>query len=263
METVLGVQFAPLKGLRPAHFGLFWKSLPGEWPGLIDAPAIEPQFEEFTETTAWKPSGIQLKLAKVPDLRLQIKNTTEDRMIQVQNDRFHYNWLLRPSGGTYPRYDDTIRPEFFRVFHEFEKFLEGEGFGAVSVNQWEITYVNHLPRGSVWKSSQEWPEVLPGLLGRIDPATSLCFEACEGEWHFQIPEQRGRLHLAVQRGRENRPDGDDLLILKLTARGPVLGSSLESGLDCGHQAIIDGFLAVTSEAAKAYWRPLHADNYAS
>jgi len=66
-------------------------------------------------------------------------------MVQLQNGRFHYNWLGN-SGEEYPRYR-IVKPEFEALYAEFKQFLSDEGLGMPTENQWEITYLNQIPQG--------------------------------------------------------------------------------------------------------------------
>ena len=103
VETILGVQFEAFPGLSNAHLGAFWTTLDTEeWGSVADAPALQSQFEQFSESARWS-KGLQIQLSQLPQCRLQIKNKTADRMIQVQNGRVHFNWLGE-SGGGYPHY---------------------------------------------------------------------------------------------------------------------------------------------------------------
>lgn len=107
VETVLGVQFDRLPGFKNGHLGAFWKSLDAdEWPVVQDVPPLSPQFERFDKSANWA-QGIQLQLTQDPACRLQIKNKDGDRMIQLQNNRLHFNWLGE-GGGRYPRYDRVV-----------------------------------------------------------------------------------------------------------------------------------------------------------
>jgi hypothetical protein len=66
VETILGVQFKPLRGLQNAHLGAFWKTLGDEWPTVADAPPLEPQFERFDAGGMW-PDGRSVETYPKPD----------------------------------------------------------------------------------------------------------------------------------------------------------------------------------------------------
>jgi uncharacterized protein (TIGR04255 family) len=265
VETVLGVQFEPLSNFRNAHLGVFWSFLNGEhvrstlgrdWPHSIDAPQLDPQHERFGGDKPWRRLGFELKVSQDPSARIQIQDAGRNRMIQLQNGRLHYNWLGHKGGG-YPRYHE-IRPEFDGVFKQFERFVTDHKLGELRPNQWEVTYVNHMPRGTVWKEPGDWQDVFRQLPSVIDCPESVALESCAGEWHFEIKPQLGRLHVELRHGRSGVECGEDLLRLTLTARGPIAeiegnGPDLSKGLDLGRETIVTTFKAITTESAHAYW----------
>lgn len=256
VETVLGVQFEPIKGLTTGHLGAFWKSLGTEWPHVADAPLLDPAFERFGNEVRWESIGIKLRVQADHGSRLKITIKAEDRMIQVQNGRLHYNWL-RGSAAEYPRYKATIKPGFDETLKQFQTFLQREGLGPFQANQWEITYVNHLMKGEVWESPADWLALLGGLMPRDGLHETVKLESIGAEWHFEIQPRRGRLHLELQHGRAGDAEGPEMLTMKLTARGPVregIGdASVDGGITLGHDVIVDTFKRLMSNAAHDFW----------
>lgn len=255
IETVLGVQFDPIPNLSNAHLGAFWYSIRKDWPHVSDAQKLEIVKEQFGAEQTWG-RFVELRLSQDPTSRFQIRNNSEDRMIQVQNGRLHFNWLGQ-QGGPYPRYAE-VRPEFDNIWRRFQEFLRSQSLDEPKPNQWEVTYVNHMPKGSVWNDPSDWGKLLPDLGGPGCAHVGINLESFRGEWHFEIPTQRGRLHVKAYPGRKNVPDGDDILRMDLTARGAITGESekglsLSAGLDLGHTTIVQAFVALTSEEAKSYW----------
>jgi uncharacterized protein (TIGR04255 family) len=253
IETVLGVQFEPLSAFTNGHLGAFWKRLGRDWVHLSDAAAIEPQFEHFGVGQSW--GGIRLSLAP-PGVRLRLMNRAKDRMIQVQNGRLHYNWIGH--GKDYPRYR-LIRPEFDKTFQAFEDFVSEEALGEVLPNQWEVTYVNRIPSGTLWSAPADWgTRVIPGLLGSLQGTTDVSMERFGGQWHFEIQPYQGRLHVEISQRVSEPEDEPDVLILKLTARGPIArneakGLSLAGGLDLGRRVIVESFKSLTAKEAHEHW----------
>ena len=134
--------------------GAFWKVLDSaEWPRVSDAPLLPVQFEPCTREARWS-KGVQVHVSQDPSSRLQITNAAGDRMIQLQNTRFHFNWLGQ-AGRTYPRYE-KVRTEFSDVYGRFLEFVRGEGLGELRPNQWEVTYLNHILKGTVWREPNDW-----------------------------------------------------------------------------------------------------------
>jgi hypothetical protein len=255
IETVLGIQFDRFAELKNAHLGAFWKTLDlDEWAEVADAPLLESQFERFSETEQWG-GGVRYKLTQDPAARLQIKNATGDRMIQIQNSRLHFNWI-KQNGRPYPSYE-VVRPEFEKLLTAFEHFLRREKLGVIRPNQWEVSYINDIPQGTVWQTPSEWGFFLPlSGLPRIEHVIE--GESFGGEWHFTIPGQRGRLHVLWEHAASAA--GESLVRLTLTARGPipVETSSILRGLDLGRATIVRSFHALMSDAANKYWKVKHA-----
>jgi uncharacterized protein (TIGR04255 family) len=251
VETVLGVQFAPLQGMTSGHLGWFWKGfLDVSWEKVVDAYALPDMSENFE--TPIGGLGIQVGPVPLPQ-RFQISQPNTGRMIQVQPTRFHYNW--NRVGGDYPHYK-SVREEFDRYFGAFCHFTQEAGFGAIRQNQWELTYIDSIPKGSLWETVADWHEVLPGLFSRPPAVEDVGFESFGGEWHFEIRPRKGRVHVSVQLARVGS-EPEPVLLLQTTARGPIgNGAAVDvgAGLELGHRAALDVFLAITSEKAKEAWR---------
>lgn len=251
IETVLGVQFEPLQKFTNAHLGAFWKKLPKEWDSVSDAETLEPVFEEFGDERSWVPPGIQLKISRDPSTRLRIRNQTNDRMIQIQNSRFHYNWLGQ-SGRQYPRFKN-VKPEFDDMFNQYKQFVLNESLGDIIPNQWEITYVNHIPKGTVWNSPSDWERVFPSISRKNDCSTVGSLESFECKLHYELEDRRGRLHIEIRHGK--RDNSQEILIMNLTARGPIRpdGILLDEGLNLGRNAIVRAFAELTAPDAHKFW----------
>lgn len=273
VETVLGVQFDRLPKFTNAHLGAFWKwvealkvekwkSLAAEqWDEVLDVPSLDPALEEFGDERAWSAIGAQLKLTQDPSTRLQIRNESRDRMIQIQNGRIHYNWLRQP-GAEYPRYEKTIRPAFIEVLKALRTFVANESLGELRLNQWEVTYVNHFPKGSVWNTPNDWAGLFRSLPVSPSSADVACLETFAGAWHYEIPPRRGRLHVEVRHGVSPPPEHEQALKMKLTARGPMCsgangnaenGAAECDGLDLGRETIVRMFKNLTSPEAHKHW----------
>ena len=255
IETVLGVQFAPLENLTSAHFGWYWKTfLDPSWGKPVEAGEIPDQFERFG-ASSWQLPIRELKLMDAPSPnRLQFISPEGDRVIQVQKTRYIYNWRKRES--TYPRFK-ILLPEFKRQLQGFREFLRVAKLDDISPNQWEVTYINHVPKGDLWKGPEDWQAVFPGLMA--DPRTSVdavSRQSVSGEWHFEIRPQKGRLHVNFQHAKLAEV-GQEVLVVQLTARGSVDSNdsdlSLSQGLELGRHVLVRTFFDVCSESALAYW----------
>jgi len=257
VETVLGLQFEPLPRMSNAHLGAFWKSLPPEWVAAEDAPSLEPQFENFTDAPNW--GAFRFKLSSDLSSRVQLRNEANDRMVQIQNGRLHVNWLGH-GGSEYPRYN-LVRDGVIDAFNRFSEFAMGADLGEIRANQWEVTYVNRIEKGTVWETPNDWHFFR--LLSDYRELNSVRLESFGGEWHFEIVDRLGRLHVHFRHIRRADAASEEAIVLTLTARGPAgqarNDTDWKEGLDLGHKAIVTSFRDLMSDAANEYWGLKHGD----
>lgn len=260
VETVLSIQFDPFPKFRNAHLGAFWKALGDGWGEADDAPPLPVEIEQFGNVPPWQDLGmVGLQLSPVQPQRLRIFNATRDRIVQLQYNRLTYNWLSNDpvSREHYPRYK-VIRPEFDEMLQRLRVFAADEGIGEVHPNQWEVLYVNHIQRGTLWSTPKDWHRVFrDGFIGPSEIDDNVVLESVGGTWSYEIKPQRGRLHVGFYHGRTGGAPVSDPLVLQMTARGPLpevgAKSAVGAGLDIGHEAIVFGFARLTSDEAHRYW----------
>lgn len=256
VESVLGVQFDQLEKLNSARLALFWQSLGiDRWPESSDAPPLEMLSEKFGEKREWVQPGIGIRFGIPKGMRLQIRNQSDDRMVQVQNGRFHYNWRKQRVEDEYPRYE-TVRSEFDENYGRFVAFVADNELGCVRPNLWEVTYVNLIEQGSLWQSVSDWATVLPGLLGYDDAGERRKLQSAQGNWHYELGSSYGNLYISVQHAKKSDDDKGEAIRLQLIARGPIKddpGYDLDAGLNLGHESIVSAFDEITSEAAHEHW----------
>ena len=261
IETTLGVHFKRIREVTTAHLGLFWEFLGREhWPRLRELPAIAPWIEDFgvSPTT---PLQFSFEQMERPEIRLRLDTPGRDRVVQIQPNLLLTQWV-RVGDAPYPKYEDATKPAFVGVFSKWCDFLARYELPEPEPVQWEITYINRIPSGELWRSPGDWPGLFNGVL--VPPAVpSGVIESAVGEYHYRLSEDASRLHVNVRHAV--RPSEPEHLDVVLTARGSIRRSSSEvgqresargaisAGLDIGHHAIVTGFRAITSDKAHRYW----------
>lgn len=119
-----------------------------------------------------------------------------------------------------------------------------------------MTYVNHIVKGTVWKSPVDWASLFGGL-SFVAADASADPENMSVQAAYRLPGDRGRLHLRLQHALFSAKPGaqpEEVIRFELTARGPVNEKEpLETGLDLGHDAVVDKFVARTSADAHRFW----------
>ena len=254
VETIIGVQFTPLRGFRSGHYGRLWHVVldDAEWLSIDDEPILPSYTERFDD--------IRLKMTKSSGgpsgpgiVRMKVRDAGRTKSIQLQPDKLYFSW-----NREHPEAVDFAQAKsyFADIFDKLSKFAKAANLGPVEPNLWDVTYINQIPSGDLWKEPREWYKVLPRFFPVEDPgATGVRFASYDGTWHFEIEPQLGRLHLNI--AKMVRTGGAaPVLYMKLAARGEIkdLGSDeWLAGIERGHLSCTSLFCAITSPAAQAEW----------
>jgi uncharacterized protein (TIGR04255 family) len=250
IEVVCGIQFATLALLQAPHLGLYWNRIRDEFPRCQSKPPLPPAADVGQVE-------VTLEFGTLPPIpRVWFISDRGDALVQLQQDRFLYNWKRADPSQPYPRYPAVLQ-RFRALFEGFVAFLEEHALGDIRVNQLELTYVNHMVGGAGWQSYGDVGVVLPDHVWRQGNRYLPIPAAFTWRTRFDMPNERGRLHIAAQSGR--RKGSDDLLLrLDLTARGMFDGDAndhLWKWFDEANSWIVQGFIDVTgADMQKHVWR---------
>lgn len=253
VETVLGVEFAPLGPWGIPHFGLFWHGIRGEFDRFEVQPHLSSQIEQFGDERG-QPPPMFIDLLP-PQVRCWFISRDDKTLIQVQNSRFMLNWRKGDGQTAYPRYEQTVRPRFVSAWQSFSTFVKDHELGDIAVAQCEVTYVNHLEIGVGWKDATDIGEVFPMWAGKtlgefLPPPERVHFGA-----NYLLPGSLGRLRVTMQPAFRSS-DGSEILQLTLTARGRPQSSSQSdviNWLDLGREWVVRGFADITSPKMHSIW----------
>ena len=258
------MQFDPPKGLNQAHLGAFWGSQKDDFPLVRAIQPISTTDEVFGNQGQWLPPSLQFALTNEPDCRLQMTSFDDQWMCQVQRDRLVINWRKR--SDQYPRFSATWS-RFQEAWRVWQAFLAELKFAPLTPRLWELTYVNRITKENLWESPSDWPKVFPGLWGgafaSVDGASLRGFH---GQWVWESADPVARIYVEPKPGRSTDKPPQDLLLLSLTARGPVgppdagiqqvevaTSEPMEFGMNCGHALIVSTFDNIASADAKKAW----------
>jgi uncharacterized protein (TIGR04255 family) len=256
IEVVLGVQFTPIDHFSLPHFGLFWTKVRKDYPEFVTQPPLPPVIEGFEPGNPASLTTFQigLEVNPEPDVRGWYIDSTKTRLMQVQKDRFIYNWRKVQFNEIYPHYEN-IEPKFKEEWKRFSAFLQEEKLNLPEITQSEVTYVNHLEIGKGWKSFGDLKNVLACWSGKTSEPFLPEPERVFLKAQYVIEEKKGRLHISVQPAIR-RADGKEILKLELTARGKPPSSKLEDILgwfELGHTWIVKGFTSFTTKQMHQTW----------
>ncbi len=262
----MSVQFDPPKGLNQAHLGAFWVTQRETLPNVRAMPPIAMTNEDFGSQGQWLSPSLQFALTSEPDCRLQMTSADDQWMCQVQRNRLVFNWRKRTKD--YPRFGVTW-DRFRDAWQAWQAFLGDYKIVPPKSRLWELTYVNRVPKYNLWSEPSDWPKIFPGLWGGGFAASEGAeLRGFQGQWIWELTDPPARLFVESKPGRSVGEPHQDVLLLSLTARGPIGADSgtakdsgidpIESGIGRGHEWIVRTFDGIASDLAKSAWRR-HAD----
>lgn len=254
VEVVCGVMFSGTP-VQTAHIGAYWDRIRAEFPKVEDAAPLSPVVEEegqpmtFIEWTTLPPAR-----------RAWLYNADGSHLLQIQEDRFLFNWKHTQGAKGYP--------SFKVVFAEFDKHLQGfiafmrDACGVnVSYRQFEMTYVNQITLGNGLTQGAETSvfvdHVRQGGKRFLPEVENFNFSQC-----FKLPDGNGRLHIVAQT-TSKAPDGEKIVRLDLVARGipknlaetPDPDAARTRWFDLAHEWITCGFADFTAiDVQKNVWK---------
>jgi uncharacterized protein (TIGR04255 family) len=254
VEVACSVLFATAKPLLSIHIGRYAQHILKDFPRIEEVPPLVPVVEIQEPGTGG--AHVQYAVGVLPPLRRTWFISDDGRnLIQIQEDRFIFNWKKAGDEDKYPSYDDVIE-RFDRHLVGFIEFATNEGVGPLGYRQFELIYVNQIPL--------EAPEIEISesrlLVDHIRDTSRPRFlsEPVGVNWVsiYELPDRDGRLYMTAQSARS--PDGRRILRLDMTARGMPADAD-ERGrrewFDLAHTWITHGFADLTAEdIQRQVWR---------
>jgi uncharacterized protein (TIGR04255 family) len=255
VQVILGGQFVPDSKLNAAHLGAFWNTLGLDW----EANSVQPLphlEEDFNGTVTPK---FRFGFSSQPSFRVTYNRKDKLRTVQVQENRFHVNFMRgeEPYRGFTP-----AKSEFFEYLKLWREFHEAYKIDPPKFELWEVTYVDKIPNEGIWKDPSDWVKVLPPVksLQQIKLPSGILVSEPIGVWRFLCPELQCRLivDLAYQKAEKQHAEH---LTLKMTARGLVKHADtpdgsreeFDKGLSLGREIIVRSFYQLTSEMMHERW----------
>jgi len=250
-EVVFGIQFKQLD-LKSPHVGFFWEKLTKEeYPEFKEMPTLPHIVEAFGSSNI-QPLPFSVESFDSPPLpRLFFINRVKNHLIQIQQDRFLQNWRKLKNEDNYPRYDNLF-PQFATSWELFNSFVKEQNLGTLEPDQYELTYVNHIPRGEAWKSLKDIENIFPEFQCKV--GGRFFNEPEDVSWRkvFRLPDSKGRLHVLLRLAVSK--ELGQIIIFELTARGFTPGN-MNEWFDIAHEWIVKGFSDLTSSTIQtSIWK---------
>lgn len=249
VELVFGTLFKTPVPIKSAHVGRYWQKVLKDFPTLEDAAPLD----QVVEGKAGELS-VSLGISSLPPLRRTwLISDDGRRLIQIQEDRFLFNWKREGFEVEYPSYDKVIQ-EFEAQLATFVDFLISVGIGEPVFRQFELTYVNHLTKASGLAEVTEGGALIDHTRDSVGSRFLPEPEAINWRTVHPMPNNWGRLHV-IATNANLLSTGEKIMRLDLTARGAPDDPSKErrEWFDLGHEWITHGFADITSERLHKFW----------
>ncbi len=255
-EVYLAVQFeSPVADERTA-LAEFWPRVLEQFPGLERQPALPRIGEQFDTPPTPPPFPFEIGTAAPPQ-RYWFVSGDSNRLLQVQPDRFLFNWRKVRPEDDYPRYS-TLRPEFEQSFATFLDSLPPEKRDGATADWCEIGYINHVEaRGDTAFSHLP----LSRVLRFVDqpPSDALApAEDMQVQFRKVIRDQdrpTGRLYFTAAAGFRAH-DQVPIYVIQLFMRGRPEGNDMNdivNFFDRGRELIVSGFTEATTQEMHDAW----------
>ena len=242
-EVVCGMRFDTPDRLLIPHIGFLWDKFRADYPIIKHAPPIaSAKGEILVDNTIGMP---------LP--RVWFINKSDDQLVQFQIDRFYFNWRRRQSD--YPRYDHVIK-NFESVLNTIGNFFSEFEFGELKPIEYELSYINHIPKGQGWNTIDDLPGIFSDFVWKQTKKRFLP-NPVKVAWQkeFPLPEKKGHLIVNLKQATRTE-DKVPLLVLELKTQGIGELTSKEAireWFDLAHEWIVQGFTDLTTPEIQKIW----------
>jgi uncharacterized protein (TIGR04255 family) len=243
-EVVCGIRFDSPDNLRITHFGLLWQKFCNDYPKIQHVPPIATTKGEILID----------KTVGMPLPRVWFINKSDDQLIQFQMDRFYFNWRRRLKD--YPRYEHVIL-NFEKTLDVIIKLFEEFELGQLKPVEYELSYINHIPKGQGWDTIDDLPKIFSDFLWNKTEERFLHNpQFIAWETRFLLPEQNGSLIVNLKQATRTE-DKVPLLILELKTRGfngSTSKQAIREWFDIAHEWIVRGFSDLITKEIQTIWK---------
>lgn len=255
IERAISVVFEPLSALSIGDYGLFWREILAEFP---TSEAMDPVSSAIERFDGFQPTPVGIQLVSAGFLpRAAFRNASNGELIQLQSDRFGFNWIKTSDDHKYPHSEATL-DRFFELFDRYATFVKRRKLGTLNLLQCELTNVNIVPVSDVGESFADMATVL-----RLAPLEYNCANIrlenqLVGSKHTMVNDDGlpiGRVHTLGQPTLKV-PTSEEAYRLDITARGAPMGFG-QIGARCFFDAAVSAvnavFLASITNAGRRFW----------
>ena len=230
--------------------------LRAEFPQREQHPPLPPLLEDFGGPQAVPMFQFELTTQfSLP--RSWFISSDSSKLLQLQADRFVFNWRKQADSDVYPRYS-TLRALFSARLQELWDAIASSGKQLPAINFCEVTYVNQIDVGTA--PGEPHPD-LGDILNLARPWERRDFlpapEDAQFRARFRVGSDDnpiGRLYVSAE--PVFRPDGSPIYVATLVSRMAPQGDEMDAvwqSLDTGREWVVKGFKELTTEKMHRIW----------
>lgn len=248
-EVVLGIQYTPPKDSFALYAGKVRDLFADEFPEVREHKALKPYFETFGPG-APKPRAPASSDGSALAGRLWFVAPGQGRVLQVQRDRFVLNWHLTPTQSPYPRFE-RIFQEYQEALGRLEALFQGLGYGALKVNQCEVSYINMIPVQR-YEQAGEWLNFLSVSAFAAEYLNTKVVELVKD----RDDRPYARMYCEIQ-SMTHKINASKAIAMMLSIRGLADTDTVAGAYEFikdGRERIVTRFAELTTDAAHKAWR---------
>ncbi len=215
-EVVLSVLFKPLDKFLAPHLGEIWHEYKQiGFVHVTEQPPVPPAVEKFPNSIKER----RVHISNLPNLaRIWFIHEDDSQIIQVQRDRFMFNWRRTESAQKYPGFS-AIFEKFEGFYNRFGEIIKNMEVGVITPLQYELTYIDQLFRGAGWETLDDIGKIY-NLFIHSQQSDSFWSgaESAILRTSFPVEDLHGRLYLTIS-NRVKMPQQQQTLQTDFTMRG--------------------------------------------
>lgn len=258
-EVYFSVQFSEAVSDEAFALADFWPQIREEFPGLERHPPVAPIDERFEVPLQGSPQiGFEFSTGPPPQ-RYWFISEDGARLVQVQPDRFFFNWRRTSESDEYPRFRNLL-PNFEATYLQFTN-LAAEARGSSPEPTWcEVGYINHIEARGDEDPQRHLP--LHRILRLVTAPEAAALDPIE-DMQVQLRSIMrnadeapvGRMYLSAvpaYRAADQAP----IYVMELTVRARPTGATLDDVLALAGRAremIVTAFRDATTTEMHARW----------
>jgi uncharacterized protein (TIGR04255 family) len=255
-EQAIAVVFERQKDFSIVDPGLFWREIIGDFPKCTAGAKLPNAVELFDRPESQAIISV-IPAAQLP--RTVYLSAHGNELIQLQDDKFVFNWVRETEDAEYPRFERTSE-RFWKFFELWARFSEGRHGSGPALKQCELTNVNVIP---VNDFGRDFEDMYHAFI--VDPfdwqVPGLVAETYVRQRVHRIVDDQGeplgRLHSTIS--PVYGPDGEKAFQFELTARSTPTVKSVEAATEFferAHMMINGAFIASVTKKIRNVWGEL-------